>query len=261
VITAPVSVPPQTGGLAASASSGAGHTVTWTLTDGTIDSGQGTSAIAFTSGGPGTTMRFQLVDSLAGCDVPAADALVSVDFLDVPPLHPFHDFVNTVARNGVTAGCGGGDYCPAAPASRAQMAVFLLKSKYGSGHVPPPASGALFADVPQGTFAADWIEELATLGVTGGCGSGNYCPTAPVTRAQMAIFLLKTQLGPAYVPPSATGIFADVPVDAFAADWIEDLYGRAITGGCSANPLRYCPDDPNTRGQMGAFLTKTFNLQ
>ncbi|MFI5415494.1 MAG: S-layer homology domain-containing protein, partial [Candidatus Lutacidiplasmatales archaeon] len=215
---------------------------------------------SFTSGDPGTTMRFQLVDSLGACEVAAPDALVSVDFLDVPPTNPFHDFVNTVSRDGITAGCGGGDFCPGAPVTRAQMAVFLLKGKLGADHVPPPATGTVFADVPQGSFAADWIEELASLDITGGCGNGDYCPGAPVTRAQMAVFLLKTHLGSGYEPPAATGIFGDVPVDAFAADWIEDLYGRGITGGCSASPLLYCPDNPNTRGQMGVFLTKTFAL-
>ena len=39
---------------------------------------------------------------------------------------------------------------------------------------------------------ADWIEELATEGITGGCGGGNYCPDAPNTRGQMAVFLVKT---------------------------------------------------------------------
>jgi len=259
-ISAPASVPPSTDGLAASVSSGPGHADAWTLTGGTLTSGQGTNAITFQSGDPGTTVLLQVVDSLGACEVPAPDVVVSVDFLDVPPADPFHDFVNTVARNGVTAGCGGGNYCPGAAVNRAQMAVFLLKSKYGAGHVPPPATGTVFADVPQGSFAADWIEELHALGVTGGCGGGNYCPAAPVTRAQMAVFLLKTHLGSAYVPPTATGIFGDVPVGAFAADWIEDLYGRAVTGGCSASPLLYCPDNPNTRGQMAVFLTKTFSL-
>jgi len=192
--------------------------------------------------------------------VPAADALVSVDFLDVPPADGFHDFVNTVARNGITAGCGQGNYCPASPVNRAQMAVFLLKAKLGAAHVPPPASGTLFLDVPANAFAADWIEELASLGVTAGCGSGNYCPDTAVTRAQMAVFLLKTLNGSAYTPPVATGVFEDVPVGSFAADWIENLYALNVTGGCGVSPLRYCPDNPNTRGQMAVFLTKTFSL-
>ncbi len=180
------------------------------------------------------------------------------DFLDVPGAHPFHDAVNTVARNGVTAGCGGGNYCPGNSVTRAQMAVFLLKSMLGSAHVPPPATGTVFLDVPQGSFAADWIEELASLGVTGGCGGGNYCPDAPVTRAQMAVFLLKTLLGSGYVPPVVAQIFNDVPPGAFAFDFINDLSTRGITGGCGGG--NYCPGSPNTRGQMAVFLVTTFGL-
>ncbi len=261
VIAAPASVAPQTTGFTASAPVGAGHIGTWTLTGGAITAGQGTGEITFDSGDAGTTMLLEVVDSLGNCDSTAGSALVSVDFLDVPPENGFHDFVNTVSRNGVTAGCGEGNYCPGNPVNRAQMAVFLLKSKLGAAHVPPPATGTLFLDVPANAFAADWIEELASLGVTAGCGNGNYCPDATVTRAQMAVFLLKTLNGSSYTPPVATGVFGDVPVGAFAADWIENLYALNVTGGCSASPLLYCPDNPNTRGQMAVFLTKTFDLQ
>jgi hypothetical protein len=182
------------------------------------------------------------------------------DFDDVPSSQPFHDFVERIFRRGVTAGCAAGDYCPDASVTRAQMAAFLLRARYGECHTPPAATGTLFGDVPASDPFAPWIEELASLGVTGGCGSGNYCPASPVTRAQMAVFLLKTRLGSSYVPPGASGIFGDVPVGSFAADWIEDLYARAVTGGCSASPLLFCPDEANTRGQMAVFLTKTFAL-
>ncbi len=260
VIAAPASVAPQTTGSTASAGLGAGHTANWTLTGGVITAGQGTGEITFDSSEAGTTMLLEVVDSLGNCDSTAGSALVSVDFLDVPPENGFHDFVNTVSRNGVTAGCGEGNYCPGNPVNRAQMAVFLLKSKLGAAHVPPDATGTLFLDVPASAFAADWIEELASLGVTAGCGGGNYCPDATVTRAQMAVFLLKTLNGSSYTPPVATGVFGDVPVGAFAADWIENLYALNVTGGCSASPLLYCPNNPNTRGQMAVFLTKTFSL-
>ena len=181
------------------------------------------------------------------------------DFTDVPQADIFHSYVEKLVRNGVTAGCGGGAYCRDASVRRDQMAVFLLKSKYGAAHVPPPCTG-IFTDVAcPGTFT-DWIEELSALGVTGGCGGSDYCPTNPVTRAQMSAFLLKTDFGSAYAPPACTGtVFADVPCQGGLFDaWIEDLASRGITGGCGGG--NYCPSNPNTRGQMAVFLVKTFSL-
>jgi len=185
------------------------------------------------------------------------------DFLDVPQGDIFHSYVEKLIRNGITAGCGAGNYCRNDVVKRKQMAVFLLKSKLGAFHVPPPATGTVFLDVPASDPYAPWIEELASLSITGGCGSGNYCPEAPVRRDQMAVFLLKAFEGSTYVPPGCAGLFADVacsPTPAFAVDWIEELYNRSVTGGCVPAPLQYCPSSSVLRGQMSAFLTKTFGL-
>jgi hypothetical protein len=46
--------------------------------------------------------------------------------------------------------------------------------------------------VPVGYWADKWIEQLAAENITGGCATGLYCPDDPVTRAQMAVFLVKT---------------------------------------------------------------------
>jgi S-layer homology domain len=183
------------------------------------------------------------------------------DFLDVPPADSFHSYIEKIFRNGITAGCAGGNYCRDDAVTRAQMAVFLLKSKLGATHVPPSCAG-LFGDVVCPSLFADWIEELYALGVTGGCNASPllYCPDQPVTRAQMAVFLLKASLGSSYAPPNCSGlVFTDVPCTGGAFDpWIEDLADRGITGGCGGGA--YCPASPNTRGQMAVFLTKTFSL-
>ncbi len=183
------------------------------------------------------------------------------DFLDVPEADIFHSYVETIFRDGITAGCTGGNYCRDASVTRAQMAVFLLKSKLGSAHVPPGCTG-IFGDVPCPSLFADWIEELYALGVTGGCQASPllYCPANAVTRAQMAVFLLKASLGSSYTPPNCTGtVFTDVPCTGGPFDpWIEDLADRGITGGCGGGA--YCPGASNTRGQMAVFLTKTFQL-
>ena len=63
-----------------------------------------------------------------------------------------------------------------------------------------------FGDVPASNpFHAD-IDALADSGVTSGCGNGNYCPKANVTREQMAAFL--NRLG-ALAPGKAPVVNAD----------------------------------------------------
>jgi len=113
-------------------------------------------------------------------------------FSDVPASHWAADWIEQLADDGITAGCGAGNFCPGNIVTRAQMAVFLLHAKYGAAYAPPPASGTIFNDVPGAHWAADWIEQLAAEGITTGCGNGNYCPGSKVTRAQMAVFLGKT---------------------------------------------------------------------
>jgi parallel beta-helix repeat protein len=207
---------------------------------------------------PGTLNHVTVTDS-NGRDALLAWAWLS-NFLDVPEDHLFHDFVETIFREFVTAGCGFGLYCVDQAVPREQMAVFLLRSKFGPTYTPPPATGMVFPnDVPADGFAADYIEALHALEITAGCAPGSFCPDDPVTRAQMSVFLLTTLEGPAYNPPPETGLhFTDVPVGSFAAAWIEELFERGITAGCDV--ALFCPDASTTRGQMAVFLVETFGL-
>ena len=184
------------------------------------------------------------------------------DFNDVPAGDIFHDAIEKVIRDGVVArGCGAGDYCPGHPVVRGQLAVWLLKSLLGRRFVPRPATGDVFVDVDVDDAPSPWIEELATRGISAGCGSGEFCPSGVLTRAQSAVLILKTRLGAQYVPPPATGqVFEDVPADGFAAAWIEDLARRGISGGCSASPKLFCPDRSVTQAQAAALLVAAFGL-
>ena len=112
------------------------------------------------------------------------------DFPDVPCSSNFSSWIEQFAAEGITGGCGGGNYCPLANVRRDQMAVFLLKGKYGANYTPPPCTG-VFDDVACPSPFADWIEQLAAEEITGGCGGNNYCPTTNNTRGQMAAFLVK----------------------------------------------------------------------
>ena len=169
-------------------------------------------------------------------------------------------FISSVAnlvRNGVTAGIAPGVYGEDNPTLRAQMAVFLLKGKHGLCYVPPQCAG-IFPDVACPSPFANWIEALAAEGITGGCGNGLYCPGNPVTRQQMAVFLLKAKHGDQYVPPPCAGIFGDVACPSQYANWIEQMAAEGITFGCGSG--NYCPLANNTRGQMAVFIEKTFGL-
>jgi hypothetical protein len=58
--------------------------------------------------------------------------------------------------------------------------------------VSPAPAVATFADVPTGHPFFRFIEAMAAAGITGGCTpapSPNFCPDAPITRGQMAVFL------------------------------------------------------------------------
>jgi hypothetical protein len=114
-------------------------------------------------------------------------------FNDIPRDYWAAAWIKELAAEGITGGCGDGNYCPELSVTRSQMAVFLLRSKHGSSYSPPPIIGNTgFGDVPTNYWAAAWIKQLVAEGITAGCGNGDYCPEAVVTRAQMPVFLVRT---------------------------------------------------------------------
>jgi len=172
-------------------------------------------------------------------------------------------YIERLYNAGITGGCNFTplQYCPEAIVNRAQMAVFLERAIHGSSYVPPAVgAGTGFGDVADDYWAATWIKQLAADNITSGCGNGNYCPEDAVNRAQMAVFLLKSEHGAGYTPPAVVGGtgFGDVADDYWAAGWIKQLSAEGITSGCGGG--NYCPETPVTRAQMAVFLVKSFNL-
>jgi hypothetical protein len=79
--------------------------------------------------------------------------------------------------------------------TREQMTLALAQALNIS---QPPAcvpGQEMFHDVPASSPFCPFIEELARRGITGGCGGGNYCPSATVNREQMAVFIVKAIAG------------------------------------------------------------------
>ena len=135
---------------------------------------------------------FVLVSNDPGGPPPPACTPGSEAFADVPAASPFCRWVEELFRRGVVTGCGGGNYCPLNSATREQMSVFVLRTLDPALNPPACVPPNLFLDVPETSPFCKWIEELANRAVVTGCGGGNYCPTADVTREQLSVFLAVT---------------------------------------------------------------------
>jgi hypothetical protein len=188
-------------------------------------------------------------------------------FADVPIDHTLWQYIEAFYNAGITTGCGVSPliYCPEEPVTRASMAVFLLRAKYGSSYTPPSATHT-FADLPVAgkEWQEAWVDQFYLEGITSGCGTGPliYCPENPVTRAAMAVFILRALYGSSYTPPAASHFFADLPVAGkeWMEPWVDELYREGITTGCGTGPLIYCPETAVKRQAMAAFIVRAFNL-
>jgi hypothetical protein len=162
--------------------------------------------------------------------------------------------IEALAASGITRGCNpptNDRFCPDDVVTRGQMAAFLNRALPG---VPALQPAAAFTDTGGSVFASD-IAWLAATGITRGCSPTAFCPDSPVTRGQMAAFLVRG-LG----LPAGSAAFVDAPGNVFEAD-IATLASAGITRGCNppAND-RFCPDEPVTRAQMASFLVRALGL-
>jgi len=137
-----------------------------------------------------------------------------------------------------------------------------------------------FVDVQPDHWAYTYVEYLSDLHITSGCttvGDPQYCPANPLSRAQMAVFTVRSRhlQEPGYVPPSPPGVvFIDEeaqpllslastssdPVYRAEIYWYDkysqELYDDGVISGCSSNPLKFCPNDSTTRAQMTVFIVR-----
>ena len=165
--------------------------------------------------------------------------------------------IEALEERGILEGteCGDGLVCPDDDTKRWVMAVWMVRALEDAEH--DEVGSSRFSDVDAGEWWTPYVERLAELGVTKGCNveQTRYCPDDPVTRGQMASFLVR-----AFRLADASPVgFTDTGGHGHAAD-IDALAAANITQGCDVEPARYCPDDPVTRGQMATFLARALGL-
>jgi uncharacterized repeat protein (TIGR01451 family) len=118
--------------------------------------------------------------------------------------------------------------------------------------------GIAFNDVLPGHPFYDVISRLSARGITSGCGGGNYCPDAGVTREQMAAFILRAR-GEFNPPVPGSQRFNDVPPSNPFYSFIDRIADLQITAGCSTSPPLYCPSGAVSREQMAAFIIRALH--
>lgn len=163
--------------------------------------------------------------------------------------NPHEGSIEAIAAAGITAGCAPQLFCPSAPVTRAEMAAFLVRALDAS----PAAFAGSFNDVPAGQWYTGFVERVAELGISTGYSDGTYRPNSPISRGEMAVFLLRA-LG----LNGSASTFSDVPASAFFAPAVGAIQVAGITNGCG-NGL-YCPFDQVLRDQMATFITRGFGL-
>ena len=109
---------------------------------------------------------------------------------------------------------------------------------------------------PGGTFVDDdgnphegAIEAIAAASITSGCSSQAFCPGRPVTRAEMAAFLVRAL---EEQPAPAAGTFNDVPAGQWYTGFVERLAALGISVGYGDGSFR--PHLAVSRGEMAVFL-------
>jgi hypothetical protein len=226
-----------------SVNSGAGTTAT---------GGSGSGTVNISIGVNSSTSNRSASIMLSG---QAFTVLQGAAFLDVPQNNIFYNYIGKLSARGVTLGCGNGDYCPSTPVTRGQMAAFIIRA-LGDFNPPTPTSQR-FTDVPPSNPFYAFIDQMAIKGITLGCGGGNYCPDAVVTRDQMAAFIIRA-LGDFNPPTPTSQRFLDVPPSNPFYAFIDQMAILGITNGCGGG--NYCPSSSVTRDQMAAFLVRAFHL-
>jgi hypothetical protein len=193
----------------------------------------------------------------------------SQTFADVPPSHPYYQYIEALYAGGFTAGCGTNPlrYCPATPLNRGQAAVFVVRGNFGTSFIPSPATHIFKDDWKPIPYAESWSEAMYNNSFSAGCLASplKYCPLTLLPREQWVIFGLRLKYGGGYKPPAATGtLFADMTdTRSIYIAWAEKAYLDGLIPSCgtasNGKPM-FCPKTTVDRGLAAFVVAKAKGL-
>ena len=170
-------------------------------------------------------------------------------FADVSTSYFAFPWIQKLYELGITAGCSTVPmllYCPGETVTRDQMAIFIIRARYGPTTAFTWNSTPYFSDVPGTYYAFDWIQRMYQDSITAGCTLNplNYCPGNAVSRGDMAIFLMRggyndllpatepviASILPATLAPGATATFTITGANTTFQQGVTNLVFPASTG-------------------------------
>lgn len=187
-------------------------------------------------------------------------------FNDVSAADPYFDYVSLMSTYGITAGCQASPalYCPGSPATRAEMAVFVVRGldlALGTAFTYPAT--AYFQDITATGADSEfypYVQKIAQLGITAGCQSSPplFCPDSSITQAEMAVFMIRAWMLAnnltAFTYPQ-TPYFTDVPASNEFFPFVQKMVQLGFWQGCTSTT--YCQADPVTRDQMAPMILRS----
>jgi len=148
---------------------------------------------------------------------PAACAVGDEMFDDVPADDPFCQWIEQLARDGLTSGCGVGIYCPDSPVTRRQLAVLIEKVMRGTLTWGPVPTGPTTTNVDDpnsfnqvGTYASiaigvDGLPIVSYYDSTAQALKATHCDDLACARFPDAITLLDN-------PANNVGLYTSIAI-------------------------------------------------
>ncbi|MEG0383931.1 MAG: S-layer homology domain-containing protein [Solibacillus sp.] len=172
----------------------------------------------------------------------------TINFSDISS-HWAKEMIEDMASRGIINGYLDGTFRPNEPIQRQHVAVMLTRIF----ELNPIRTASPFNDVSPSHTNFEAIMRLQQAGIIDGM-DGMFNPKDTMTRAQMAKVLVLA-FG---LEPNGSSTFKDVPATHWASGYIATIGNLGIALGDNGE---FKPNEPMTRAQFVAFLSRALNIQ
>lgn len=194
----------------------------------------------------GTVLKLRAWDMSGNYSDPLELVVIPGGYSDLPTTHWAHESVMYLADGSIISGYPNGTFQPKRVTTRAEVARMLASAL----KLPEPESKSIYKDVPATHWANDYIVAVTEKGIFSGDPSGNFRPSDPISRAEIAVVLAKAFELTAKMPAP----FADISSKHWANSSIAAIFEEQITVGYQDGTYR--PSASATRAEFSMFLAK-----